>query len=205
MLEVVRFKFPEVDHDDLQWPLITSNGSPLPPQKPKSKLRFNLGDSEDSDEDVFGEASMKGYWAYIKKKYEAYACNAPSLSKAQSDELPHNWTVVNISVTDDKKTMFVSRQQPGRDPLIVCIPLKGRRDNDEEEQLAFDDALIELKEIIELSDEGTRQAASVKNDRAKRAAWWADRSALDKRLKELLENIEFCWLGAFKVRLITHI
>ncbi|KAJ3513288.1 hypothetical protein NMY22_g15087 [Coprinellus aureogranulatus] len=28
--------------------------------------------------------------------------------------------------------------------------------------------------------------------------WWKGRHALDLRLKELLENIEFCWLGAFK-------
>ena len=63
------------------------------------------------------------------------------------------------------------------------------------------DAVGELREIIRQSDQGTREAANVnKDDRKERAAWWANRSALDKRLKELLENIEFCWLGAFKVR-----
>ncbi|KAF7793317.1 hypothetical protein EIP86_004429 [Pleurotus ostreatoroseus] len=198
MLEVVRFKFPEVDHDDSQWPLITANGSPLPPKKARSKLRFDLVNAEDSDEEALDGISTKAYWDYVKKKYESYVCGAGNLSRSQQDDLPRNWTVINISVTDDKNTMFVTRQRPGRDPLIVCIPLKGRRENDEEEQLGFNDVLAELKEIIQLSDEGTRQACSVRDDREQRAAWWADRIALDKRLKELLENIEFCWLGAFK-------
>ncbi|KAJ3553303.1 hypothetical protein NM688_g3687 [Phlebia brevispora] len=198
MLEVVRYKFPDVDHDDLQWPLITSNGSPLPPRKSRGKLRFDVADSEDSDEDVFGEKSTKAYWDYVKKKYEAYACDAMRLSESQGSELPSNWTVVNISVTEDKHTMFVTRQRWKQEPLVVCIPLKGRRENEEEEQLSFDDAFAELQDIIRLSDEGTRQATHVRNDREWRAAWWADRIALDKRMKELLENIEFCWLGAFK-------
>lgn len=65
----------------------------------------------------------------------------------------------------------------------------------------LEDALHELREIVRLSDEGTRRAVHVKSDDPQaRADWWAERAALDKRLQALLENIEFCWLGAFKVR-----
>lgn len=95
--------------------------------------------------------------------------------------------------------MFVTRQRPSKDPLIFYIPLKGRRETIDDEHLTFDHAIAELNDIIRLSDEGTKQAASVRNDRETRAAWWASRSALDRRMKELLDNIEFCWLGAFKV------
>jgi separase len=66
--------------------------------------------------------------------------------------------------------------------------------------LGLQEALTELFEIVRLSDEGTRNAKHVKkDDPAARAAWWKERVALDTRLKTLLENIEFCWLGAFKV------
>ena len=33
-------------------------------------------------------------------------------------------------------------------------------------------------------------------------AWWDSRKQLDQRMKDLVENIEFCWLGAFKVRVL---
>ena len=142
---------------------------------------------------------MRDYWAAVKKKYESYGSDARFFSTSQAEELPKNWTVVSISVTEDRNTMFITRSRSGREPLVVCIPLKDRRETDEE-QLSCDDALAELREIIDLSDEGTRQAVNVRNDREGRAEWWAKRTALDHRLKQLLENIEFCWLGAFKVR-----
>ena len=96
--------------------------------------------------------------------------------------------------------MFVTRQRARQRPLIFCLPLKGRREGQEDEHLTYDDAITELKEIIRLSDEGAQQAGGVKkDDKAGRVAWWKGRTDLDKRLKELLTDIEFCWLGAFKV------
>jgi separase len=157
-------------------------------------------DSEDSEDSRDGKP-LKQYWETIRAKYLAHTPDPTTLSLDQADKLPANWTVINISVTEDKSTMFVSRQRPNTEPLIFCVPLKGRRESDEDEHLTFDDTLDELKEIIRLSDEGTRRAMHVKcDDQQARASWWAERGALDKRLKELLENIEFCWLGAFKVR-----
>jgi separase len=158
-------------------------------------------DSEDEEDTPRDVKSLKQYWETIRAKYQAHTLDPTSLSFTQADKLPANWTVVNISVTEDKNTMLVSRQRANIEPLIFCVPLKGRRESDEDEHLTFDDALDELREIIRLSDEGTRRAVHVKNnDQQARASWWAERSALDKRMQELLENIEFCWLGAFKVR-----
>jgi separase len=115
-------------------------------------------------------------------------------------QFPPHWTVVHISLTPDKNTLFISRQNVSSGPLMFCVPLKGRRESDEDEHLTFDDAVKELAEIIRLSDLGTRNAVNVRNDDPQaRAAWWAERNTLDKRMQELLENIEFCWLGAFKV------
>ncbi|KAI0700451.1 peptidase family C50-domain-containing protein [Cytidiella melzeri] len=200
VLEVVQYKIRDNDDfNDLQWPLITLNGSPMSPPKPRKQTRFTPFDSDDEDEPSHVERNLLAeYWKTLATKYQDQPYDVSHLSGSQVASLPPNWTVVSISVTEDKNTMFVTRQCANKDPLVFYIPLKERRESEVEEYLSFDDALVELREIIRLSDEGTKEAANVKNNRDARAAWWASRSALDKRLKQLLENIEFCWLGAFK-------
>ena len=135
-----------------------------------------------------------------REKYQSEVYDASHFSSSQTDTLPANWTIVTINVSEDKDTMFIARQRPGKDPLICYIPLKGRRENEGDDYLTCAKAVAEMNEIVRLNDEATRQATNVRNDRKARAAWWAERTALDRRLKELLDNIEFCWLGAFKVR-----
>ncbi|KAI0360283.1 hypothetical protein OH77DRAFT_1393661 [Trametes cingulata] len=202
MLDVVRHKFLNLNAmDDLQWPLITPNGSPLPPQpKARQPARFShsiLSDSE--DDEPMDDVDLKSYWEAIAKRYEAQCFDVAKMSVNQADQLPPHWTVVNVSVTEDRHTMFVTRQRAGRKPLIFCLPLKGRREGQEDEFLTYEDAIKELQEIIRLSDEGTRKAAEVKkDDKGARVAWWKTRSELDVRLRDLLADIEFCWLGAFK-------
>jgi separase len=203
LLEAIQQKFSNLQaFDDLQWPLVTTNGSPLPRPKPRMRARMALMDSDDEDDDSnIDTASLKQYWDSIRDKYNSRSFSQVNLSTPQADCLPKNWTVININITEDKNTMFITRQRAQHEPLIFCVPLKGRRETEEDEHLTFDDALNELKQIITLSNQGTRQAVHVKNDDPQaRASWWAERSALDKRMQELLENIEFCWLGAFKVR-----
>lgn len=71
---------------------------------------------------------------------------------------------------------------------------------EDELRLMLEDVLEELWEIVRLSDEGTRHAAHVKRDDLEaRAGRWVERTALDKRLQALLENIKYCWLVAFKI------
>ncbi|KIP07348.1 hypothetical protein PHLGIDRAFT_30059 [Phlebiopsis gigantea 11061_1 CR5-6] len=203
VLEVVQHKFSELaSQDDLQWPLMTSNGSVMPPPKRKSKTRFVSFESDDEDDGLqeTTDSSLRKYWDSLASKYRNRVCDAGTLGTANIDGLPPKWTVVSISVTEDHDTMFVTRQRPGKEPLMFCIPLKERRENadEDDEFLGFEHAVHELNEIIRLSDEGTRQAQHIKNDRGARQAWWAQRTALDERMKDLLANIEFCWFGAFK-------
>ncbi|KAI0747689.1 peptidase family C50-domain-containing protein [Daedaleopsis nitida] len=200
MLEVIRHKFLNMNAtDDLQWPLITPNGSPLPPSlRPKPVTRYSNSLLSD-DEEPMDDVDLKSYWDAVKKRYESQCFDTQKMSVSQADSLPPHWTVVNVSVTEDRHTMFVTRQRAGKKPLIFCLPLKGRREGQEDEHLTYEDAIRELQEIIRLSDEGTRQAADVKKeDKAARVAWWKARTELDTRLRELLADIEFCWLGAFK-------
>ena len=201
MLETIRNKFSDLQtFDDMQWPLISQNGMILPRPKNQTFARFDHLDSDEEHESAADDKGLKEYWESIRARYQSQVLDAAHLSTSSAYRLPKNWTVVNISVTEDKSTMFLTRQRAGAEPLMFCLPLKGRRESDEDEHLTFEDAMKELQTIIELSDEGTRQAVNVKGDDMEaRAAWWAERNALDKRMQELLENIEFCWLGAFKV------
>jgi separase len=201
MLETIQFKFPTVQVDDLQWPLMTHSGSPLPRKRPCNARQMRLSRAEESsDSEDDSNASMKAYWESIVKEHEEQTFDASSLSTSVMSDFPSHWTVVHISLTPDKSTLFISRQNASSEPLMFCVPLKGRRESDEDEHLTFDDAVKELAEIIRLSDQGTRNAVNVRNDDSQaRAAWWAERNTLDKRMRGLLENIEFCWLGAFKV------
>ncbi|KAI0691256.1 peptidase family C50-domain-containing protein [Cerioporus squamosus] len=202
MLEVIRHKFLNMDAmDDLQWPLMTPNGSPLPPaSKPKRATRFSSSSLLDSDDDEpMDDVDLKSYWETVAKRYEAQCFDSQRMSVNQADSLPPNWTVVNVSVTEDRHTMFVTRQKAGKKPLIFCLPLKGRREGQEDEYLTYEDAIKELQDTIRLSHESTRQAVDIKkDDKAARTAWWKTRTDLDTRLRELLADIEFCWLGAFK-------
>ncbi|KAF7363579.1 Cysteine peptidase C50 [Mycena sanguinolenta] len=209
MLETIQHKFPPLTMaDDLQWPLASRTGSPIsltqtvvssrfPSRRNSFGSELDVSDDEADDD----ERSLQDYWESVRSKYQSQAPDISTLSASQMSGIPPNWTIVHISVTDDKSTLFVTRQNGGNAqtaPLVFCVPLKGRRDDDEDEHLTFEDALREFNDIVKLSDEGTRGAVHVKDDPEARARWWKERTALDTRMRELLENIEFCWLGAFK-------
>ncbi|KXN84922.1 Separin [Leucoagaricus sp. SymC.cos] len=216
MLEAIHHKFPRSPSaDDMQWPLITAEGAMLPPPVAGSNFaarkRVNIPvDSEDDDDDdeksdADATPPLKSYWESVRMRYRSYSLDSFTLSSPQTEKLPSNWTVIHINVTEDKNTLFVSRQEGGAkgDGLVFSVPLKSRRDNgsgdDDEDYLTFHDVMHELREIVKLSDQGTKAAVHIKpDDGAARAAWWKQRAELDSRLKNLLENIEFCWFGAFK-------
>ncbi|KAF8623369.1 hypothetical protein AX17_007447 [Amanita inopinata Kibby_2008] len=208
MLEAIQHKF--IDHrtvDDLEWHLMSPEGKalPRPTPKPARSIFDSVQNSDDNDDNDLKERHLKSYWEYVQKRYQSQGYDAKSLSSRSLEILPTDWTVIHINVTTDKSTLFVSRQRGNAEfsPFIFCVPLKGRRDNgsgdDSEEHLTLEDALKELREIIRSSDECTRSASSISaEDNEGKMNWWKQRRDLDKRLKELVENIEFCWLGAFK-------
>ncbi|KAF9479762.1 cysteine peptidase C50 [Pholiota conissans] len=209
MLEAIQHKVPpDQAPDDLQWPSLSEEGDHLPnptPVNSKSR-RFALSqsDSEDEDNATIKPASLKSYWDSVKMRYRSHTLSPSTLSSRDTLGFPATWTIINISVTSDKSTLFISRQQGGPDPvdpLIFCIPLKGRRESgdDDETQLTFDGAIQELHDIVRCSDECTKSAINIKaDDEEARSSWWKQRGQLDLRMRDLLENIEYCWLGAFK-------
>ena len=183
MLESIEHKF-SVLHmsDDLQWPLITWDGTPRPRPKIEHPGRFNVDlESDDDVEDspLREDTLIQAYWASIREKYRSRRLDVQSLSTSETGELPENWIVININITDNKSTLFISRREggvEGSQPLVFCVPLKGRRDNGdnhEEDHLGFDDAIGELREIVRLSDEGTKTAVNIKSDDEDALANWS--------------------------------
>ena len=208
MLETIQHKFPCEAHDDMQWPLITPDGLLLPRTKTrKSSPRYAFDDVLNGNGNLDDNGSLKDYWNAVHDRYQSQILEPTSLSSTQVAGLPSSWTVIHINVTEDRNTLFITRQECGdtqQVPLMFCVPLKGRRDDgsgaEDEEHLTFEHAINELNNIIKLSNQGTKAAVHVNSDDLEaRAAWWKERGELDTRLRELLENIEFCWLGAFKV------
>ena len=214
MLIAIQHKIPAGYLDNLEWPLVAEDGAVLPrlttSKSTRSNLALSLSDSE--DEGVSGDSqardrAIEAYWESIRTKYQSQILDFPTLSSSRTVGFPANWTIISISATHDKGTLFISRQEGGTnpiDPLIFCVPLTGRRDHgsgeDDGEQLSFENAIDELGNIVHLSNESTKVAISIKPDDGEaRSNWWKQRSQLDVRMKELMENIEYCWLGAFKV------
>lgn len=203
MLDVVRHKFDRLrPTNDLQWPSTEPSTD-----KKVAAPRFSFEDTDgDFNDEALEDKVTKEYWEALRSHHKDQSLDLTTLSTSRSTELPPNWTIVHICITEDYSTLFITRQNCGPDqpkPLVFCVPMRGRRESDgdeDEEHLSFDDALSQLSQIIKSSDEGTRAAAHIhRDDMAAREQWWKDRKELDTRLKELLSNIEFCWLGAFKV------
>jgi separase len=183
LLEAIECKYAKVDHDDLKWPALTGNGS-----------TSSVAEESDEDEDQ----PLRTHWEAVRDKHVSATVSAETYDLSP---LPVDWALVSINITEDRNTMFVSRHQRGHEPLVFCLPLdrQGRREGEEEADLfAFDTAVNELDDIIRCSNESARSAKGVDTKEGK-VAWWAERRALDKRMEELLLNLEFVWLGPFKV------
>ncbi|KAK0203498.1 cysteine peptidase C50 [Desarmillaria ectypa] len=202
MYEAILHKFSTVvSLDDCRWPLVSASRTPR--ISSRSVLRRPLTSDASDDETDEAESSLKDYWDCVQRQYRSRPFDIPTLSTCQMASLPATWSVVHMSVTEDKSTLFITRQYGGgiRDrDLVFCVPLKGRRDGEgDEEHLTFEDAIIEFQDIIRSSNQTTTAAVGIKpNDDDAKSKWWKERAELDTRLRELLQNIEFCWLGAFK-------
>ncbi|QVM13477.1 hypothetical protein D8B26_008085 [Coccidioides posadasii str. Silveira] len=120
------------------------------------------------------------------------------VSKDCIDLLPDTWNVVSISLGVDHNEFVISKLRAGQAPFMLCLPLKrSDSDDDDEETFSFDDGKAELLEIINLANRSAHDTRARVDKKAKKE-WWANREALDTRLKDLLHNIENIWFGGFR-------
>ncbi|KDQ13324.1 hypothetical protein BOTBODRAFT_133563 [Botryobasidium botryosum FD-172 SS1] len=185
--------------DDMVWPKLSPTGAPLPFAPPKGRrMPLLLLDHSDDSDVTASKNPTKAYWEAVRERYRSESFDLTALATRQIDLLPESWTVVSISVTADKSTMLLSRQRPRCEPLVFCLPLdRHSRREDGEDMLPFQTAVEELDDIIKSSGRNAKNAMLVEGNEAK-IAWWDERKALDKRLQDLVAQIEFCWLGVFK-------
>ncbi|PWY90721.1 separin [Aspergillus heteromorphus CBS 117.55] len=113
------------------------------------------------------------------------------------DILPENWNVLSLSLSADCTEFVVSRLQKGRSPFLLRLPLKRGNADEEEEQFTFEDGKEEMQELIRLANESAH-AAKHQTDRQMKKDWWKNREALDRRMGNLLENVENVWFGGFR-------
>ncbi|KIY64248.1 hypothetical protein CYLTODRAFT_358669 [Cylindrobasidium torrendii FP15055 ss-10] len=205
MTDAILHKFQAMPlQDELKFPTFETPvpaSAPAKNKAPRARVAHSPEPPSD-DEDECQPGSLQEYWESVRDRYQDRVLDLPTLSESRVSTLPAHWSVVHIAIAADKGTLFITRQYGGggneRD-LAFTIPLKGRRDSEEDEHLTFQDVLTEFSDIVKSSNDTTKAAINIKSgDDEARLAWWRERGALDTRLKDLLENIEFCWLGAFK-------
>lgn len=123
-----------------------------------------------------------------------------SSAERKLQELPTNWQVVFIGVSETLDCLIMTKYRHGSDPVTFRLGFDrlGRRE-EEEDLFTYDLAIDDLRDIIKQNN-ALAQGAKLINTTEGRQTWWTQRRELDDRMRELLESIDKRWLGAFKVR-----
>ncbi|KXX81095.1 Separin [Madurella mycetomatis] len=121
------------------------------------------------------------------------------------DIVPKAWNVLSISLSDGNHDLCITKLQAGQNPFVIRLPLERASSRDaDSEVFDFQQGRAELLEIVKLINKTCHDSRDMSVKGAK-SAWWAEREALDERLRELLENIEQIWLGGFRGIFSQHI
>ncbi|KAK4899089.1 separin protein [Elasticomyces elasticus] len=123
----------------------------------------------------------------------------PQFQQDYVDILPKKWTALSINLSDDSSELHVARYRSGQSPLILRLPFSRHKPDDPNDDEAFDyhAGKAEIQNIIEVSNYSCHNSGNVDGKGAK-SNWWAEREALDRRLHELLVNVENIWFGGFR-------
>ncbi|KAK4958466.1 separin protein [Elasticomyces elasticus] len=123
----------------------------------------------------------------------------PQFQQEYVEILPKKWTALSINLSDDSSELHVARYRSGQSPLILRLPFSRHKPDDPNDNEAFDyhAGKAEIRNIIEVSNYSCHNSGNVDGKGAK-SNWWAEREALDRRLHELLVNIENIWFGGFR-------
>ncbi|KAJ3489057.1 hypothetical protein NLG97_g6072 [Lecanicillium saksenae] len=121
-----------------------------------------------------------------------------NFQKSYIEMVPKNWSVISVSLSDNHHDLCLTKFQAGHSPFILRLPLERANSRDADSEVYnFEHGKEELLEIIKLANETSHSARDF-SLKGERNAWWAEREALDTRLKECLMQIETTWLGGFK-------
>ncbi len=114
------------------------------------------------------------------------------------DIIPSSWTTISMTLTESWEEMLICKIRAGQPPFILRLPLTRHNPlESDEETFGFDQGRAELQDIVLSANQSTHGAQDLSQKGAK-TQWWEARTALDARLKDLLNNIESIWFGGFK-------
>lgn len=114
---------------------------------------------------------------------------------------PNRFNVISIDYCSVTGSLLVSKIETFSDRKVhLRMPLNRAYTRDlDSKTLSFEQATKELSDIITASNASTSiEVTSSINTREQRKEWWQTRHELDRRLRELLQNIEDCWFNGMK-------
>lgn len=112
--------------------------------------------------------------------------------------VPTNWSVISVSLSGDQHDLCITKFQAGHSPFILRLPLGRANSRDaDSEVFSFAHGREEMLDIVKNANRTSHSGGSL-TTKTSRNAWWAEREALDGRLKDLLAAMETTWLGGFK-------
>nr|POE77412.1 separin [Quercus suber] len=125
--------------------------------------------------------------------------NGATFQEHYIDILPKPWTAVSICLNEDCTELYIVRYRSRALPIILRLPFSRHKSNGVDDEAAFDyfAGKAELVDIIQASNVSCHNSGNMDCKGAK-SSWWKKRETLDRRLHELLINMENIWLGGFK-------
>ncbi|SCV01005.1 LANO_0F09670g1_1 [Lachancea nothofagi CBS 11611] len=110
------------------------------------------------------------------------------------------FNIITIDVCGITGDLMLSKLESNKNPICLRLPVSRHSSRDvDETPFKFEDAIRELKCIIEESNRSTSiEVTSKINTKEERKEWWQHRYGLDSRLKTLLTKIERSWFCGFK-------
>ena len=117
------------------------------------------------------------------------------------EKIPEDWLVISVDVCSFNGDLLISKINKGmKAPSLLRLPLSRHSSRTiDEESFSFEDAMKELRTIIEESNKTTSKVrVSSINTLEDRQKWHQERYDLDIKLCEFLDKIEYCWIGGFK-------
>jgi separase len=123
------------------------------------------------------------------------------------DIIPTPWTAVSLCLSEDCNDLYIARYRSGVAPFTLKLPFSRHKPDKDDciDELAFNyhKGKADLQEIIGLSNYTCHNPGSIDAKGAK-TKWWKQREDLDRKLHELLINIENIWFGGFKAIFSQH-
>ena len=131
-------------------------------------------------------------------------CSVEAL-ESSINKLPASWLIINLTLSESKDALWVSKIRPGQRPFSLRLPFDRESVADcEDQSFGFDQGKNEMRDIIREANDSAHNNGDMVRKGAK-TAWWDRRVDLNRRLQDLLTNMQNVWLGGFRGVFSDHV